>query len=209
MKRPVRALTITAFGLALIGLLGACSGGDDDTTTDSAGTAAPTDSVADSNPDPFCAAMNVISVRLQNDPPDDEAAFIVAGYTAALPLAPPELIADLETLIVQLGGELPADAPEPPTVPAQATPAVGSVATTAATSTTAVPDTATAISVLGQPDEAVVDTIAVTPAEHLAYYLDVNCDRVEANPGPPATVPEGGFDTVPDTRTPVTSGATG
>jgi hypothetical protein len=53
-------------------------------------------------------------------------------------------------------------------------------------------------------DDVVASVVLVTPAERIADYVAENCGRVGANPGPPATPPGAGYDTVADTA-PATS----
>jgi hypothetical protein len=159
-----------AAALLIAGVVAGCDSGDDaaDATAPSgpAASAAPT---APTPSSPFCAAMDAITARLANDPPDDEAAFIAEAYRDLLPEAPAAIRPELEVLIESLG---------------DATAASESVATTAGVA----------------DDEAQsVVTVATNAAERLSDYVDANCLRVGANPGPPPTSPREGFDVVPDT----------
>lgn len=165
-----------AVALLAVVALAGCSGDDD---ADTEPTAPPGSAVVTSPGlgSPFCDRVAEMTAALDADePPDDVEAFLIEAYQDLAALAPADLVPDLEAMVAALRGS--------------------EVTTTVATS---VPATAPA-------DNSVPPVVVVTPGERIADYIATNCGRIDANPGPQATVPTGGYDTLPDT-VPPTSGA--
>ena len=128
---------------------------------------------------PFCEGVSAAMARLDSDPPDDVSAYLATTYEELLGVAPAEVVPAIESLIVGLSGSSPS----------------GTVAATTPDGTVA--------------DDVTPSFIVVSPADVLTEYVDANCSRVAANPGPAATVPGDGFDVVPDTVATTTTVATG
>jgi hypothetical protein len=177
---------------ALVAVACALSGciGDDDgpTTTEAvaAGTAPPAPPPGPGSP--FCEGVTAMTARIDgDDPPADVAAFVADSYRELLTVAPPELVPDLEAMITLLGEARPSG-----------TEVVG----------TEVGGTEVGGTAVASADDVVASVVLVTPGERIADYVAENCGRVGANPGPPATPPAGGYDTVADTA-PATSAAAG
>ena len=168
-------------GIALAGavLFGGCTSDDD--PAEPAASAAPATTAPAAPPgSPFCAGVAEITATLDGDPPDDLGAYLIGAYQDLLPVTPAELAPDLEALIGALSR--PASAASDPTTPAS-TPATGTAVTAA-------------------PDDVAPPLIVVTPGERVAEYVAEHCGRIDANPGPAATPPAGGYDTVADTAPP-------
>lgn len=167
-------------GIALAGalVLAGCTGDDD--AAEPAASAAPATTAPTANPgSPFCAGIAEITTTLDGDPPDDLGVYLIGAYKDLLPVTPPEVAPDLEALIAALSR------------PASASPGATTPASTPATGTAA-----------AAPDDVAPPLIVVTPGERVAEYVAEHCGRTDANPGPAATPPAGGYDTVADTAPP-------
>jgi len=157
-----------ALALALAGGLAglaACDG--DDAASATTAPLPPGVTPTPSPESPFCVGMGAIFERIENDPPADLAAYVAGAYRELLAVTPAELTTDLEAMIAQLEA------------PASAAP------TTAPTAGTAVESV---------PDNVLPTVIVVSPGERVADYVDQVCNRVGANPGPPATQPADPFE---------------
>lgn len=164
----------------LLALTAVACTGDDDADAPTA-SAAPAGTVSAALPtlSPFCTGIAEMTARLgADDAPDDVTAFLIGSYQDLLPVAPPELTADLEALIASLSAP-------------------------STTTTTGVPSTAVSVA----PDDLAPPVLVVTPGERIADYVAEQCGRIGANPGPPATPPGGGYDTVADTPPPTSTPA--
>lgn len=160
---------------ALVALVAvACTGGDD--PADATPPTAPAGTAAEPAPgpgSPFCAGVAEITAALDGDsPPADVTAFLAEAYGNLIAVAPAVLVPDLEALVASLGED-----------PVAATTGAGTTAT--------VPS-----------DDLAPPVLVVTPGERVADYVADECGRIGANPGPPATPPSGGYDTVADTTPP-------
>lgn len=158
--------------VAVVALVAACDGDD----TAAPATTPPTEidgTVAPAPQSPFCEGINAVMDRLDNDPPDDTRTFLADSYRELLGVAPAELVPTLETLI----GGLTETATTPPADDSGgADESDGTV-----------------------PDDVPPSFVVASPADLLSDYVDANCSRVGANPGPAPTVPGEGFDVTPDT----------
>ncbi len=156
----------------LVALAAVACSGDDATPGPASAAPAPAGSVAATVPGPdsrFCEGVATIAASLDGaSPPDDVPGFLAESYRELIAVAPFELVPDLEALVGALDGQSAADATAPSSPPADAA-----------------------------SDQSPVTVVVVTPGERVAQYVAENCGRVDANPGPPATPPAGGFDTVP------------
>lgn len=170
-------MRVAATVLAAVLLMG-CSG--DDAGDDPAVSAPVTGNVAATAPglgSPFCDRVAEMSAALDADePPDDVTTYLVDAYHDLLAVAPPDLVPDLEAMVAALSAPPTATDNDPVT-------------------------TGTA-----PADDAVPPVVVISPSERVAEYVAEHCGRIDANPGPSATPPSGGYDTVADT-VPVTSGA--
>jgi hypothetical protein len=145
--------------------------GDDDAPTTSAPAA--TGSAAPAPPpgpgSPFCDGVTEMTARLDGDDPPADVAAFVADSYRDL----------LNVAPPELTGDLEAMIAGLGGAPPTGTEVAGTAAASA--------------------DDVAASVVLVTPAERIADYVSENCGRVGANPGPPATPPGGGYDTVADT----------
>lgn len=153
--------------------LAACSGDDDaEAPPDSevaSGTVAVTEPGIGSS---FCDRVSEMTAALDADePPDDVTTYLIDAYQDLIAIAPADLVPDLEAMVRVLS------APPATTPPAGAPDAAGTA----------------------PADDAVPPVVVVTPGERVAEYVAEHCGRIDANPGPSATPPSGGYDTVADT----------
>lgn len=129
---------------------------------------------------PFCEAMVDLSNRLISDPPADPTALVVETYERIVDDVPPEIRQDFLAVLagLQATGEAPAETSVP-----------------AATDDTVPPPSVGSIEDFADegylPDD--------DPALRLTAYVDATCRGTQNNPGPAATQPQGGFDTVAST----------
>ncbi|HWL44594.1 MAG TPA: hypothetical protein VNQ73_16760 [Ilumatobacter sp.] len=169
---------------AVVVVATACTGDDDGGEPVAPGVSGP----ATTEPEmtsPFCTGIAEVTARLAGDDlPADLDGFLADAYQDLLPVAPAELVPSIEALVASLGLSSPV--------------------------ITTVPGTDVTL----PPDNVAPPVVVVTPGEQLAEYVAEHCARIDANPGPAATVPSGGIDTVADTaptttvpQAPPTSGA--
>ncbi|HUF99683.1 MAG TPA: hypothetical protein VMM60_16260 [Ilumatobacter sp.] len=178
-----RATTWRVAPLSLaIGLLAGCSGGDDDSSPST--TVDPAVSVyqpAGSAQTPFCAGMSEISLRVNTDPPDDLNTYLVDQYELLLPVAPPSIAPDFQSVINGLR-ETPSA-----TDPTATDPTATGPTTTVATVPTTIDPTAATTNPEGFAEEGYLPD--PEPTLRLNSYLAANCFGTQSNPGPPATAP--------------------
>jgi hypothetical protein len=173
----VRArLIVVLTALAIVG----CTDGDDDATTTTV-EFVPADVPAGAAQTPFCSGMSSISLRVNTDPPSDLNSYLIAEYEALLPVVPPSIASEFQTVLANLR-----DRPV-------ATTTTPGASTTATVST----DPSDGFAEEGYlPDEE--------PALRLNAYLADNCFGTQSNPGPPPTQP---LSDLPTTSAPATTAA--
>ena len=118
---------------------------------------------------PFCDGITAMTARIDGDDPPADVAGFVADSYREL----------LSVAPPELVPDLEAMIAALSGVPASGTDLAGTAAPSA--------------------DDVAASVVLITPAERIADYVAENCRRVGANPGPPATPPGGGYDTVADT----------
>lgn len=155
---------------------GATSSGEDDDSSAAEAPAA-TVTIPPVRLTPFCQAMIDLADRLEEDPPDDVEAEIIATYEQIEDEVPAEIRDDFDAVLADLRGEAP---PLPPSTTDDVTTDVPPVATSTDPSDGAPP---------GDPffDEGYEP--ADDPAVRLGAYVDLVCRDVANNPGPPPTQP--------------------
>lgn len=185
---PARRLPTTlrcAAPLLLLALAG-CTPGATSTDDDE-------DVVADAPPEatvtippvrltPFCQAMIDLADRLEDDPPDDIRAEIVATYESIEAEVPDAIRDDFDAVLAELRGQ---QVPRPTDDPDDAT---TSAPTTSVTGPPVTDDTGATVP-QGDPffDEGYGPEDE--PELRLNAYVDFECRSVANNPGPPATQP--------------------
>ena len=174
MSRSARAsaIAVVAIALGLANATSACTGDDDDTTPTAADPQPPNDTgpttttLRDSE---FCTGMIDLSQRLEEaDETDDTAAMIRSAYADLDPVVPlvirPDFDAVRELLVAEADGE-------------------------STTTTDAAVDTSSPSDVTAAAGDGEGTSVADTPSERLAAYVDFACRGIANNPGPPATQP--------------------
>jgi hypothetical protein len=150
---------------------------------------------------PFCQIMLDLDDSLPADPVIDVTDEVLAAYRDALPVAPPEIAAELEAIIVALETDtepvvpspIPDDVPSDEVDDGSTDPALAA-GVDATTPGTFVPPAAGPVSSLAapSPQEAFDEEGYVpddNPAVRLAEFVDFMCRDNINNPGPPATQP--------------------
>ena len=156
---------------AVAWLLAGCTGDDDApaTTVPVAAGGTAAPAPAPGPGSPFCDGITAMTARIDGDDPPADVAGFVADSYGEL----------LSVAPAELVPDLEARIAALSGGPASGTDALGTAAPSA--------------------DDVAATVVLVTPAERIADYVAENCGRVGANPGPPATPPGGGYDTVADT----------
>lgn len=137
---------------------------------------------------PFCQAMIDLADRLEDDPPEDVAAAIIAAYEAIADEVPDPIRADFDAVLAELRGE---SIPPPSTDPVEA------ASTTTFDPGPPVTDASGSTLPPGDPFFEEGYDPDTTPAGRLNAYVDFECRDVANNPGPPPTQPLS--DSVPTT----------
>lgn len=168
--------------VTLVGCTPGATSSEDDEDTPTAAAPPATVTIPPVRLTPFCQAMIDLADRLEDDPPDDPEAEIIATYERIEDEVPDEIREDFDAVLADLRGEQPLDPPDtvqpdsdaPTTTPAPA-PSDEPGGTTPA----------------GDPffDEGYDPDD--DPALRLNAYVDFECRDVANNPGPPATQPLG------------------
>jgi hypothetical protein len=166
------AIAVLSVILALASTATACTGDDTDTGPLATDAASPSDTgptTTSARSTPFCAGMIDLAERLDEaDETDDTAAIIREAYADLADVVPDEIRADFEAvravLVEQADG-------------------------TAATTTNAPVPTNDVTDVTAAPDDGEGASVASSPTERLADYVELVCRSTANNPGPPETEP--------------------
>ncbi len=174
MSRSARAsaIAVVAIALGLATATSACTGDDDDTAPSAADPQPPNDTgptTTSLRTSEFCTGMIDLAERLDGaDATDDTAAMIRSTYADLDPVVPvvirPDFDAVRALLVAEADGESPTttDAPVATSSPSDVTAAAG---------------------------DGEGASVADTPSERLAAYVDFVCRGIANNPGPPDTQP--------------------